>query len=198
MTTVTPTGFTCKGAVCEQKRSLCARLHRHGYVVLFCAFILTECPKELCVFFFLLQWFVRSACCVFELAKRCRVSEVHGLLLRRTSLNGRRKTIRQTRYRRLGNPTQLPATTRHHQHKHHHTYNCNTKTRTQCPSVHRATAATPPRIFVDIDIQLLAKFLFRGVRICATCHEWHTNFAVCSIPLTRTNGPLTSSKREKI
>ena len=39
--------------------------------------------------------------------------------------------------------------------------------------------------------QLLAKFLYQGVRICATS-------GMRSMPYTRTNGPLTPSRRAKV
>ena len=104
-------------------------------------------------------------------------------------------TIRQTRYRRLGHPTQLPATTRQHQQKPHHTHNCNTTTKIQCCSVHSRQQQhhdEDPVLFVDSDIQL------RGIRIWVTCDEWHTHCAVCCMPYTRKNGLLTPSQRAEI
>ena len=78
-----------------------------------------------------------------------------------------RNTTRQTRWRPLRNPTQLPATTRHC-HQHH-----------------------------DEDLVLFVEFLYRGIRISATCDEWHAHYAVCSMPCTRTNGPLSLSSVDR-
>ena len=86
------------------------------------------------------------------------------------------KKRQQTRCRRLRNLTQLPATTRHHQQHHDE----------------------DPVLLVDIGIQLLAKFLHRGFRVWSTCVEWRTHYALCSVPHTRTNVPLTTSQRPHI
>ena len=88
------------------------------------------------------------------------------------------KKRQQTRCRRIKEPdttasnnTTSPAAT--------------TTTKTQCS-------------WVDIGIQLLAKFLHRGFRAWSTCVEWRTHYAVCSVPHTRTNVPVTTSQRTQI
>ena len=134
----------------------------------------------------LIDWFCKKMKWRMPLKAMIWRTTIHGLLLLRTSTNWKKKedTMRQTRYRRLKNPTQLPATTWHHQQKRHHTNNCNTTTKTQCSSVHRREQQhhdEDPMHFVDIDIQLFAKFLNRGIRMCATSDLRITQYAICRI-----------------
>ena len=99
-----------------------------------------------------------------------------------------RQTKRQTRYRRLRYPTQLLATTRHHQQKHHHTYNCNT---TALQFIADSGNTTTKAQWSSSRCTIIWARYTKVYEVWAKCHEWQTHYAVCSMPYTRTNGPLT-------